>query len=219
MKAVLVGVLTVLAGIAIAQEAAAVTAAAILDGAGALEPVAACPTITKSIVDPGCAQNCNNDCQLVTTVTNGCGCPASVPTATLVAPCGGECPYAGCDIIYRTRNEACGPPRPTRTSTTRKTSTASPTSSPVVTTSIIILPPRPTKTSLPCPTVIRTTQPADCTPIRCPIPGCTEHTSLVVPCGCDGPKTIIAVQGCQSTCPGGCITRTTTASELCGTSA
>ncbi|KAK8023609.1 hypothetical protein PG993_011675 [Apiospora rasikravindrae] len=219
MKAVLIGVLAVFAGVVTAQEeAAAVTAAAVLDDAGALEQAAACPTVTKSIVDPKCAQNCNNDCRLVTTVTNGCGCPASVPTATLVAPCGGECPNAGCDIIYRTKNEACGPPRPTKRTSTTTTAT-SPTSSPVVITSIIILPPRPTKTSLPCPTVIRTTQPADCTPIRCPIPGCTEHTSLVVPCGCDGPKTIIAVQGCQSTCPGGCITRTTTASELCATAA
>ncbi|KAK8093070.1 hypothetical protein PG999_014657 [Apiospora kogelbergensis] len=217
MKAVLVGALAVLSSIVTAQEAAAV-----LDDAGALGPAAACPTITKSIVNPGCAQDCDNDCRLVTTVTNGCGCPASIPTATLVAPCGGDCPNAGCEVVYRTKNEACLPPRPTRTSTTRKTSTASPPSSPappVVTTSIIILPPRPTKTSLPCPTVIRTTQPADCTPIRCPIPGCTENTSLVVPCGCDGPKTIIAVQGCQTTCPGGCITRTTTASELCATSA
>ncbi|KAK7946126.1 uncharacterized protein PG986_010447 [Apiospora aurea] len=214
MKAVLISALAVFAGVVTAQEAAAVTAAAVLGDGGALEPAAACPTVTKSIVDPACAQNCNNDCRLVTTVTNGCGCPASIPTATLVAPCGGECPNAGCDITYRTKNEACGPPpRPTKRTSTN------PTSSPVVITSIIILPPRPTKTSLPCPTVIRTTQPADCTPIRCPIPGCTEHTSLVVPCGCDGPKTIIAVQGCQSTCPGGCITRTTTASELCATSA
>ncbi|KAK8074265.1 hypothetical protein PG994_005164 [Apiospora phragmitis] len=190
MKTIFIGVLAVLAGIVTAQEAAAaaaaVTAAAVLDKA-----------------------DCNNDCRLVTTVTNGCGCPASIPTATLVAPCGGACPNAGCEIVYRTRNEACGPPpRPT-----------TPTSSPVVITSIIILPPRPTKTSIPCPTVIRTTQPADCSPIRCPIPGCTVNTSLVVPCGCAGPKTIIAVQGCQTTCPGGCITQTTTASELCATAA
>ncbi|KAK7973399.1 hypothetical protein PG988_007533 [Apiospora saccharicola] len=114
MKSVLIGMLAVFAGVVTAQEAAAaaVTGAAVLDDEGAPEPAAACPTITKSIVDPGCAQDCNNDCRLITTVTNGCGCPASIPTATLVAPCGGECPNAGCDIIYRTRNEACGPPAP-----------------------------------------------------------------------------------------------------------
>lgn len=69
----------------------------------------ACPTVTKSILNPSCNQRCDdsNDCDFVTTVQNPCGCPTSVPTATLLAPCEAGCPYNGCNVQFRSVQETC----------------------------------------------------------------------------------------------------------------
>ncbi|KAM7205707.1 hypothetical protein V8F33_001033 [Rhypophila sp. PSN 637] len=182
-----------------------------------------CPTATKTIQNRSCRKECAyDDCALVTTIRNPCGCPAAVPTATLIAPCEAECPYGGCDIDFRTSALACPtttsssrtrrPPIRTTTSTTSKTSSASKTSSTSTQTRISIgvttLPPK--TTSIPCPTVIKTTSPGDCAPIRCPVPSCIARSTLAIPCGCQ-PKTILYVQGCATECPEGCATRTETA--------
>ncbi|KAI3327189.1 hypothetical protein HD806DRAFT_385590 [Xylariaceae sp. AK1471] len=175
---------------------------------------AACPTITKQAINPICAKDCSNDCRIYSTVTNACGCPAQVPTATLFSPCDAACPYNGCKMSYRTSQLPCAttpasppPPPPTTTTTT--------TSSFIIT--ITTLPPgKPTTTARPCPTVTVTTRPGGCQPIRCPIPGCTYEEDMIVPCGC-APRTLLSVDGCQTACPTGCATRTNTFSQLCVT--
>ncbi|KAI8627021.1 hypothetical protein F5Y19DRAFT_487304 [Xylariaceae sp. FL1651] len=177
-----------------------------------------CPTITKQALNPTCDKTCANDCRIVSTIANPCGCPRQVPTATLLSPCNAECPYGGCDVRYRTSAEEC----PTRTTrwpppppTSTPSSTSSSTSTPFIIT-VTTLPGKPTVTPTPCPTVTFTTRPSDCDPIRCPIPDCTFERDLVVPCGCDI-KTLLSVDGCQTACPTGCATRTTTLSQLCVT--
>ncbi|KAI1420727.1 hypothetical protein F5Y12DRAFT_719249 [Xylaria sp. FL1777] len=77
-------------------------------------------------------------------------------------------------------------------------------------------PGKPTVTPVACPTVTLTTRPAGCQPIRCPIPGCTYEQDMVIPCGCDV-RTLLWVEGCQTACPEGCATRTSTLSQLCAT--
>lgn len=78
----------------------------------------ACPTITKQMINPFCSKSCENaDCTFVTTVKNPCGCPAAVPTATLLAPCDAGCPYNGCEVEFRSSQQTC---RPTHTWTTRR---------------------------------------------------------------------------------------------------
>lgn len=80
----------------------------------------ACPTITQQILNPGCSQACDNaDCTYVTTVQNPCGCPASIPTATLLAPCDAGCPYNGCEVEFRSSQRTCGPTSMTTTTRTR----------------------------------------------------------------------------------------------------
>ncbi|KAI1276386.1 hypothetical protein F5Y07DRAFT_399381 [Xylaria sp. FL0933] len=79
-------------------------------------------------------------------------------------------------------------------------------------------PGKPTVTPTPvvCPTVTITTRPAGCQPIRCPIPGCTQEEDMIVPCNCSI-RTLLWVEGCQTECPAGCATRTSTLSQLCHT--
>lgn len=82
----------------------------------------ACPTVTKQLINPSCSKTCHDaDCQFVTTIQNPCGCPAAIPTASLLAPCNADCPYNGCQILFRTSKLAC----PTTTSTSTSTSTTS----------------------------------------------------------------------------------------------
>jgi len=82
----------------------------------------ACPTITRQILNPECSQACDSgDCTFVTTVRNPCGCPLSVPTATLLAPCNAGCPYNGCDVQFRSAQETCGPTTMTRTTSRTRT--------------------------------------------------------------------------------------------------
>ncbi|KAH8907597.1 hypothetical protein BR93DRAFT_869515, partial [Coniochaeta sp. PMI_546] len=178
----------------------------------------ACPTVTRQLINPSCSKDCDaGDCRFVTTIQNPCGCPAAVPTASLLEPCNAECPYGGCDIVFRTTKLPCPTttttsPRPT-TSTSTSTSTSSTSTSttrPIITTSITTLPPRPTTT--PCPTVTRHTQPGGCDPIRCPVPTCVFRETVSLPCGCAEPKTVLYIEGCSTACPEGCLTRTTTVS-------
>lgn len=197
-----------------------------------------CPTVTKEALEPRCSKSCaNSDCRFVSTITNACGCPAAVPTATLLYPCGADCPYNGCGVEFRTLQQPC---RVTTTSTTAKatttttrkkkkkakkttttTTTTSTTSSRRVIVSITTLPPRPpppppTPT---CPTVTKTTMPADCPVLRCPVPNCAVQENIVVPCGCEGPRTVLYVQGCRTECAAGCMTRTSTLQAPCATTA
>ncbi|KAK3365137.1 hypothetical protein B0T24DRAFT_639191 [Lasiosphaeria ovina] len=171
-----------------------------------------CPTATKTTQPRRCSKTCDySDCSFLTTIKNPCGCPASIPTATLIAPCAADCPYGGCDIEFRTSALAC----PTTSSTSRRrprpTTSSTTTSSIPVVTGITTLPP-PIR-STPCPVITRTTSPADCPAIRCPVPTCVAQSTLAIPCNCT-PKTLLYVQGCASTCPGGCLTRTQTISQV-----
>ncbi|KAK3331138.1 hypothetical protein B0H66DRAFT_613214 [Apodospora peruviana] len=181
-----------------------------------------CPTATKTMQNRNCRKTCDfSDCAFVQTIRNPCGCPAALPTATLIAPCEADCPYGGCDIDFRTSALACPTttstssrrtrrPRPT---TTTVTMTPTPTSKSTTQTRISIgvttLP--PVRTSTPCPTITRTTSPADCPAIRCPVPTCIARSSMIIPCGCT-PRTMLYVQGCATACPEGCATRTETVS-------
>ncbi|KAI1472336.1 uncharacterized protein F4812DRAFT_454153 [Daldinia caldariorum] len=103
------------------------------------------------------------------------------------------------------------------------TKTASPISSSTTTTfiiSITTLPGQPTPTTaipVACPTVTHTTRPSNCEPMQCPVPGCTFQKELLVPCGCAGVKTALFVDGCQTACPEGCMTRLRTVTALCAT--
>lgn len=184
-----------------------------------------CPTATRTIQNRGCGKTCPfSDCSLQTTIRKPCGC-STLPTATLIAPCEADCPYQGCDIEFHTSPLPCPItptsstrrwPRPTTTSS-RRTTSSTPTATGVITI-ITMLPPRTTTTSttkpLPtCPTVTRTTQPADCPVVRCPVPTCRTTSEMVVPCGCT-PKTVLYVQGCATECPD-CVTRTETVSVAC----
>ncbi|EAQ89979.1 hypothetical protein CHGG_06598 [Chaetomium globosum CBS 148.51] len=181
------------------------------------EPNAVCPTATRTIQNRACGNECPfSDCTFHTTIQNPCGCPATLPTATLIAPCQAPCPYQGCDIDFRTSALPC-PTTPT-TTTRRTTTTPTSTRSGVVT-SIVTLPPHtttrpPTTSSIPCPKVTRTTSPDGCDPIRCPVPTCRVESDLVVPCGCE-PKTVLYVTGCQTACSEGCLTRVRTSSLAC----
>ncbi|AEO54981.1 hypothetical protein MYCTH_2298257 [Thermothelomyces thermophilus ATCC 42464] len=184
----------------------------------------ACPTATRTIQESSCNKSCAlSDCTLQTTMQNPCGCPATLPTATLIAPCEAECPYQGCDVEFHAGALPC----PT-TSTVRRTSpAATPTATSTSTqtgviTSVTTLPPRTTSTStststtssLPCPRVTHTTSPDGCEPIRCPVPTCRVESDFVIPCGCQ-PKTVLFVTGCATACPTGCLTRTRTTSLAC----
>ncbi|GAW15397.1 hypothetical protein ANO14919_048060 [Xylariales sp. No.14919] len=104
-------------------------------------------------------------------------------------------------------------PWPTRRTTTLSTSTS--TSSSFIIT-VTTLPGKPTVTPVACPTVTLTTRPANCQPIRCPIPGCTYEEDMIIPCNCV-PRTLLWVEGCQTACPVGCATSTSTLSQLCAT--
>ncbi|KAK3372435.1 hypothetical protein B0H63DRAFT_551003 [Podospora didyma] len=178
-----------------------------------------CPTATKSTQNRRCSKTCEfADCGFLTTIRNPCGCPAAIPTATLQLPCEADCPYGGCSIEFRTTALAC--PTTSSSSSTRRrrtstTTTPTPTptssSSTKIVTGITTLP--PIIRSTPCPVVTKTTSPADCPAIRCPVPTCISRTTLAIPCNCN-PKTLLYVQGCQSTCPGGCLTRTETISQV-----
>ena len=170
-----------------------------------------CPTATRTIQNRACGVTCPfTDCNFTTTLRNSCGCPAAVPTATLAVPCEAACPYQGCGIEFRTSSIPC-PTTSTRRqippTTTARASTS--TQQTRVITSVVVLP--PTTTTTPCPTITRTTSPADCAALRCPVPTCQVRTSLTIPCGCT-PKTLLFVQGCATECAGGCLTRTETAS-------
>src|SRR4051794_8513411 len=166
-----------------------------------------CPTATKTVQSRACRKECQyTDCNFTTTLRQSCGCPASIPTATLVAPCEADCPYMGCGIEFRTTTVTC--------QTTRRTTatpTPRPTSQTRISTTIITLPPIRTSTSTPCPVITKTTSPADCPGIRCPIPTCQVRSTLEIPCNCT-PKTLLFVQGCQTECSTGCLTRTETIS-------
>ncbi|KAK3337000.1 hypothetical protein B0T19DRAFT_57954 [Cercophora scortea] len=179
-----------------------------------------CPTVTKTRQPRSCQKTCDyNDCAFVTTVKNPCGCPASLPTATLIAPCAADCPYGGCDVEFRTLELPCPTPTsstrtrrpwPTSTSTTSTTSTSTTTTTTSPTKiSIGITTLTPIKTTTPCPTIVKTTSPADCPAIRCPVPTCIARESLLIPCKCT-PRTLLHVQGCATACPTGCFTRSET---------
>lgn len=82
----------------------------------------ACPTVTRQLINPSCSKACDaGDCRFVTTIQNPCGCPAAVPTASLLQPCNAECPYGGCDIVFRTTKLPC--PTTTTTSSTSSSTT------------------------------------------------------------------------------------------------
>ncbi|KAI0012049.1 hypothetical protein F4779DRAFT_122586 [Xylariaceae sp. FL0662B] len=104
------------------------------------------------------------------------------------------------------------PPHPTPTSISSSSSSSTSTTFII---SITTLPGHPTTTAA-CPTVTQTTRPSGCDPVRCPVPECTLDQELFVPCGC-GIQTALFVDGCQTACPSGCITRTTTLSAVCAT--
>ncbi|KAI1771680.1 hypothetical protein F4818DRAFT_200286 [Hypoxylon cercidicola] len=108
------------------------------------------------------------------------------------------------------------PPHPT---TTVASSSSSAVTSSSFTFIITTLPPKPTSSSAiaACPTVTHTTRPADCSPMQCPVPGCTWQQELLIPCGCAGVKTALFVDGCQTACPEGCITRLRTVTAACAT--
>ncbi len=191
---------------------------------GQADVQAVCPTATRTIQNRSCHKACAmSDCTFQTTIQNPCGCPATLPTATLIAPCEADCPYQGCDIDFRTGFLPCPttpPSTPTTTSTRRWTTsstirrTTSTTTTPTgVVTSVITLPPKTTLTSIPCPKVTRTTSPADCPAIRCPVPTCRLSSTMTVPCGCE-PKTVLYVTGCQTECPE-CLVRSETTSLGC----
>jgi hypothetical protein len=168
-----------------------------------------CPTATRTVQSRACRKECPfTDCNFTTTLRQSCGCPAAIPTATLVAPCEAACPYQGCGIEFRTTTVAC------QTTSRRQTPTPTPrptTTQTRVVTSLVTLPPVRTTTSTPCPVITRTTSPADCPGIRCPIPTCQIRSTLAIPCNCT-PKTLLFVQGCQTECSAGCLTRTETIS-------
>ncbi|KAK0612282.1 hypothetical protein B0T17DRAFT_499376 [Bombardia bombarda] len=183
---------------------------------------AACPTATKTMQNRGCHKVCQfQDCAFVTTIQNPCGCPAALPTATLIAPCEADCPYGGCDIDFRTAALPCPTtPASTSRSTTRhpwppsSTPTLTSTSSPTQTSISIGVTTLPPKSSTPCPTIVKTTSPAECPVIRCPVPTCIARSSQLIPCGCT-PKTLLYVTGCATACPtAACATRVETISAL-----
>ncbi|KAI0886038.1 uncharacterized protein GGS22DRAFT_122986 [Annulohypoxylon maeteangense] len=109
-------------------------------------------------------------------------------------------------------------PHPTKTSIPSSLSSLSSSTSTSFIISITTLPGNnPTTTAIAaCPTVTHTTRPSDCSPFLCPVPGCTEEKELIVPCGCAGVKTALFVDGCQTACPGGCVTRLMTLTAVCG---
>ncbi|OTA95405.1 hypothetical protein M434DRAFT_28910 [Hypoxylon sp. CO27-5] len=102
---------------------------------------------------------------------------------------------------------------PTPTSSFSSLSTSTTTSFIISITTLPGHPPAPSA----CPTVTHTTRPSDCTPILCPVPGCTVQKELIVPCGCSGVKTALFVDGCQTACPEGCMTRLMTLTAVCAT--
>ncbi|KAK6956417.1 hypothetical protein Daesc_001694 [Daldinia eschscholtzii] len=114
--------------------------------------------------------------------------------------------------------EATGTQRPAYWPTRTVSSLSSSTTTTFII-SITTLPGQPSTTPIPvaCPTVTHTTRPSNCEPLQCPVPGCTFQKELVVPCGCAGVKTALFVDGCQTACPGGCITRLRTVTALCAT--
>ncbi|KAI4868079.1 hypothetical protein F4820DRAFT_160942 [Hypoxylon rubiginosum] len=108
------------------------------------------------------------------------------------------------------------PPHPTTTVASSSAVTSSTTSFTFIITTI---PGKPTSSSAiaACPTVTHTTRPAACEPMQCPVPGCTWQQELLIPCGCAGVKTALFVDGCQTACPEGCITRLKTVTAACAT--
>ncbi|KAF2970501.1 hypothetical protein GQX73_g3042 [Xylaria multiplex] len=141
--------------------------------------------------------------------------PAVDPVAEPATDSAGE--PAGTDLTW-------WPPRVTTSITTISRPSSRPTSASTSTSSssgfiitVTTLPPgKPTVTPIACPTVTLTTRPANCQPIRCPIPGCTYEQDMMIPCGCV-PRTLLWVEGCQTACPEGCATRTNTLTQLCAT--
>ncbi|KAL7621183.1 hypothetical protein AAE478_008500 [Parahypoxylon ruwenzoriense] len=108
-------------------------------------------------------------------------------------------------------------PQPTKTSVSLSSSSSTTTTFII---SITTLPGAPSSSSssvFACPTVTHTTRPSGCDPIRCPVPDCTFEKDLFVPCGCAGIKTALFVDGCQTACPSGCITKLNTVSAVCAT--
>ncbi|XXH05760.1 IMP 5'-nucleotidase [Hypoxylon texense] len=107
------------------------------------------------------------------------------------------------------------PPHPTTTVASSSSAFTSSSFTFIITT----LPHKPTSSSAiaACPTVTHTTRPADCSPMQCPVPGCTWQQELLIPCGCAGVKTALFVDGCQTACPEGCITRLKTVTAACAT--
>ncbi|KAH8884247.1 hypothetical protein GQ53DRAFT_401534 [Thozetella sp. PMI_491] len=221
MKGVLAASLAVLAGLAVGQRDSAID----------------CPTAVVTRFERGCRKQCQyRDCDVTFTLTNSCGCPSRIPKATLILGCDSDedCPYGGCSPAFASVQPNCSPASPTwppvitTTITTRVTSTSSPTvstgittlpttkstptptSSPTVSTGITILPPK----STPCPTVDKTTYPADCSALRCPVPTCLEQQTIRLPCTCSV-HTRLFVQGCPTACPDGCATRIQTSSAVC----
>ncbi|KAI1417200.1 hypothetical protein F5Y13DRAFT_202719 [Hypoxylon sp. FL1857] len=104
-------------------------------------------------------------------------------------------------------------PTPTPTLSSLDTATSTTTSFIISITTLPGHPPAPSA----CPTVTHTTRPSECTPILCPVPGCTIQKELIVPCGCSGVKTALFVDGCQTACPEGCMTRLRTLTAACAT--
>src|SRR4051812_44721621 len=85
-----------------------------------------CPTATRTVQSKACRNECPfTDCNFTTTLRQSCGCPAAIPTATLVAPCEAACPYQGCGVEFRTTTVPC---------TTSRRTTATPTPRPTSTT-------------------------------------------------------------------------------------
>ncbi|KAH6855277.1 hypothetical protein B0I37DRAFT_52567 [Chaetomium sp. MPI-CAGE-AT-0009] len=115
-----------------------------------------CPTATRTIQNRGCGNECPfTDCTFHTTIQNPCGCPATLPTATLIAPCQAPCPYQGCDIEFRTSSLACPTTTPKTTTRRPTTTTTTPKSTPTgVITSVVTLPhdqPQPQRCHRRCP--------------------------------------------------------------------
>ncbi|KAI1392168.1 uncharacterized protein F4822DRAFT_117520 [Hypoxylon trugodes] len=119
-------------------------------------------------------------------------------------------------VVNSEPSETRRPPHWPHPSSTTAASSSETTTSFIIT--ITTLPGHPTTSvSAACPTVTHTTRPSECEPFLCPVPGCTLEEELFIPCGCKGVKTALFVDGCQTACPEGCITRLRTVTAACAT--
>lgn len=244
----------------------------------------ACPTVTTEILPRECDHRCARaDCMFLSTVQNPCGCPAAIPTATLIYPCGDDVRTPPCCLLHRRsllwldwrEGGAAAPCSQMRaiplthfslsslyiavpqqrlrlhghdaelTLSRRHDDTAQqPQPQPPSISSALVAedeqpiaiaakgggherdvldtPPHAHTHDIAITGSVRLpdgdapTTPGNCAPLlRCPVPNCAFQEVVRVPCGCDGPRTVLRVQECPETCPDSCITRTRTVSATC----